>query len=181
MKRLEKEKRGLFFASVCLPLIFFLFLVSGCENIFAPKLATQEMTVGGILSDQKSIDGVFQNFVYAYTFRDTSVYTKLIGSNFTFTYWDYDNNVPIAWGREDEMRSTYNMFQLVNRLTLNWNAYADSTVDSLHATVTRGFTLEVAFNPADIEDANGWAYFVLDRTSSSAPWQITLWKDESNF
>lgn len=124
---------------------------------------------------------MFQNFLYAYTLRDTTVYTKLIGSDFTFTYWDYDNNVPVAWGREDEMRSTYNMFQLVNTITLNWNAYADSSVDSTHATVTRGFTLEVAFNPADIEDVNGKAYFVLDRTSPAAPWQITMWKDESNF
>ncbi len=157
------------------------FLFMSCENIFAPKLATQEQTVGGILSDQKTIDGVFQNFVYAYTFMDTSVYTKLIGPNFTFTYWDYDNNVPIAWGRDDEMRSTYGMFQLVNRLDLIWNASSDSSVDSLHATVTLEFTLTVAFNPADIEEVDGNAYFELDRPSSSAPWQITLWKDESNF
>ncbi|MGO9482734.1 MAG: hypothetical protein ACLP05_13270 [Candidatus Kryptoniota bacterium] len=162
-----------------LSLVLAFFFLS-CENIFAPKLATQEITVGGILSDQTTIDGVFQNFVYAYTFMDTSVYTKLIAPNFTFTYWDYDNNVPVAWGRDDEMRSTYNMFELVNRLTLSWNSISSSTQDSLHATVTRAYTLEVAFNPADITDVDGTAYFEMERSSSSAPWQISLWQDITN-
>ncbi len=152
-----------------------------CVNPFAPKLATQQIGTGGFLSDQKSIDGVFQNFIYAYTFRDTSVYSQLIASDFTFIYRDYDRAVDVAWGRDDEMRSTNMMFQLVNRLALNWNNIFDMSQDSLHATVTRGFTLTVAFNPANIAEVDGKAYFELERSSSSAPWRISLWRDESNF
>lgn len=162
-------------------LILFAFLFLSCENPFAPKLATQQMGTGSFLSDQKTIDGVFQNFIYAYTFRDTSVYSQLIAPDFTFIYRDYDLAVDVAWGRDDEMRSTNMMFQLVDRLVLNWNNIFDMTEDSLHATVTRGFTLTVAFNPADIAEVDGNAYFELERSSSSAPWQISVWRDESNF
>ncbi len=163
------------------PIIFLVILISSCENPFAPKLATEQVAPTSFLSNQMSIDGVFQNFVYAYTFKDTSVYSKLIAPNFTFTYMDYDKGVNVAWGRDDEMRSTGAMFQLVNRLILNWNNILSLTEDSLNAVVTRGFTLTVAFNPADIEEVDGKAYFQLQRASSSAPWQISLWKDESNF
>ncbi len=159
--------------------LFFLF--GSCENPFAPRLETQQIATNSFLSDQKTIDGVFQNFIYAYTFRDTVVYSQLMASSFTFTYRDYDNGVDVAWGRDDEMRSTSMMFQLVNRLELNWNNIYSETEDSLQATVTRGFTLTVAFNPADISQVDGKAYFQLSRPSSSSPWQISLWRDESNF
>ncbi len=162
------------------PLILVLILAS-CENPFAPRLATEQAAPSNFISNQSTLDGVFQNFIYAYTFKDTTVYSKLIAPNFTFTYRDYDNGVDVAWGRDDEMRSTGMMFQLVNRLVLNWNNILSLTEDSLHATVTRGFTLTVAFNPADIEEVDGKAYFELQRASSSSPWQISLWKDESNF
>ncbi len=164
-----------------LKLILILLPFAGCMNPFAPKLATQQVAPESFISDQTTVDGVFQNFVYAYTFKDTTVYSGLIAPNFTFTYTDYDRGVNVAWGRDDEMRSTNSMFQLVNRLILNWNNILSLTEDSLHATVTRGFTLTVAFNPADIEEVDGKAYFQLQRSSSSGPWQITLWKDESNF
>lgn len=163
--------------------LLFAFLFLSCENPFAPKLATTQITPTGFLADQKSIDGVFQNFVYAYSFRDTSVYSQLIGPGFTFVYRDYDNSPPqdVAWGRDVEMRSTSLMFQLVNRLTLIWdNTFPVDSTD-VHAVITRGFSLTVVFNPADIEDVSGKAYFVLDRSTSSDPWKISMWRDESNF
>lgn len=161
--------------------VMLVLILAGCENPFAPKLATDKTGTSNFISNQATIEGVFQNFVYAYTFKDTTVYSKLIAPNFTFTYRDYDKGVDVAWGRDDEMRSTSTMFKYVNRLILNWNNIVSLTEDSLHASVTRGFTLTVAFNPADIEEVNGDAYFQLQRASSSSPWRITLWKDESNF
>lgn len=165
------------------PAFLVLILLSSCVNPFAPKLATVEIGTTGLLADQTTVDGVFQNFIYAYTFKDTVVYSKLIGPGFTFTYRDYDGTVPVdvAWGRDDEMRSTSMMFQVVNNLTLNWNSIVSESEDSLHATVTRGFTLTVTFNPGDISEVDGKAYFEFSRPSSSSPWQISLWRDESDF
>lgn len=158
-----------------------LLVIAGCENPFAPKLATEQTTPSTFISDQKTIEGVFQNFVYAYTFKDTTVYSNLLASNFTFTYRDYSKGVDVAWGRDVEMQSTSAMFKYVNRLILNWNNIVSLTEDSLNATVTRGFTLTVAFNPADIDEVAGRAYFELVRASSSSPWKISFWRDESNF
>lgn len=158
-----------------------LLTIAGCENPFAPKLANEQTAPASFISDQKTIAGVFQNFIYAYTFKDTTVYSNLIAPNFTFTYRDYTNGIDVAWGRDVEMQSTSTMFKYVNRLILNWNNIVSMTEDSLNATVTRGFTLTVAFNPADIEEVDGRAYFQLVRTSSSSPWQISFWRDESNF
>jgi len=163
--------------------VLFAFLFLSCQNPFAPKLATTQIAPIGFFADQKSIDGVFQNFVYAYTLRDTNVYSRLIGSGFTFVYRDYGNSPPIdvAWGRDMEMRSTSLMFQLVNRLTLIWSDTYPVDSTDVHAVITRGFSLTVTFNPADIEDISGKAYFVLDRASSSDPWKISMWRDQSNF
>jgi len=162
-------------------LLTFSLLSLSCVNPFAPKLATTQAAGSGFLADQKNVDGIFQNFVYSYTFKDTSVYSQLIGPSFTFVYRDYDNSQDVAWGRDVEMRSTSLMFQLVNRLTLIWDDTYPVDSTDVHAEITRGFNLTVTFNPADIEDVSGKAYFVLDRASSSKPWTITMWRDESNF
>ena len=55
----------------------------GCTNPFAPKIDENLENVTTPISDQKDIAGVFQNFKYAYTFRDTTIYGKLISSDFT--------------------------------------------------------------------------------------------------
>ena len=109
------------------------------------------------------------------------MYSKLIAPNFTFSYRDYDTETDVAWGRDDEMRSTSVMFQVVSRLVLVWNNISSISQDSLQATVTRGYDLTVTFNPADIEEVAGRAYFQLQRSSVSQPWQISYWEDESNF
>ena len=45
-------------------------VLTSCENIFSPSLDESGST--NIISDQMTIDGVFTNFKYAYTFKDTS-------------------------------------------------------------------------------------------------------------
>ncbi len=156
-------------------------LVVSC-NPFAPRLDTG-LTSNSILGDQTTIDGVFENVKYAYTFRDTSIYGQLINSDFTFIYRDYDRGVDISWGRDEEMRATSGMFQNVERLDLVWNNIASLTTDSsgTQANVTRNFNLTVTFNASDIERADGYANFNLWRAKSDAAWKIVRWQDESNF
>ena len=156
-------------------------LVVSC-NPFAPKLDT-DLTSSSILGDQTTIDGVFQNVKYAYTFRDTSIYGQLINPDYTFIYRDYDRGVDVSWGRDEEMRATSGMFQNVERLDLVWNNIASLSTDSsgTQATVTRNFNLTVTFNSSDIERADGYANFSLERPKPEAPWKIVRWQDESNF
>jgi len=156
-----------------------LFLVA-CVNPFAPGL--DKSTEGSeLLGDQTTIEGVFQNFRYAYTFKDTAVYSRLLDENFVFVYRDYDKSQDVSWGKIDEMRATYGLFKNAQNLDLIWNNIVVDVGDSVYRNVVRGFNLTIAFNPADIIRIDGRANFILQRSSPSKPWLIVFWRDESNY
>ena len=152
-------------------------------NPFAPGLDT---TVGGpesLLGDQTTVEGVFQNVRYAYTFRDSTIYGQLIGGDFLFSFRDYERGVDVTWGRDEEMRVTHRLFQSVQRLDLVWNNILVQSVDSAAtlATVSRNFTLTVTFNPNDIIRADGYATLTLARPTVSDAWMVQRWRDDSQF
>jgi len=162
--------------------VLLLSLLVGSCNPFAPGLDT-ELTTNSILGDPTTIDGIFQNIKYAYSFRDTSIYGQLINPDFTFLYRDYDKGVDVTWGRDEEMRTTSGLFQNVERLDLVWNNIVTLSNDSANtsATITRNFNLTVSFNPSDIVRVDGYANFSFVRSRPQDPWKITRWRDESNF
>lgn len=151
-------------------------------NPFAPGLDTN-LSTNSILGDPTTIDGIFQNIKYAYSFRDTSIYGQLINADFTFLYRDYDRGVDVSWGRDEEMGTTSRLFQNVERLDLVWNNIVTLSSDSAgtSATITRNFNLTVTFNPSDIVRVDGYANFSFERTQPQNPWRISRWRDESNF
>ncbi|RPI62914.1 MAG: hypothetical protein EHM44_06045 [Ignavibacteriales bacterium] len=153
----------------------------GCTNPFAPKLDDNFENVKPPVSDQKDIAGVFQNFQYAYTFKDTTIYSGLITSDFTFTYRDYDQGFDVTWGRDEEMRTTYGLFQNTQRLELIWNNIVLITEDSLSANIIRGFNLTITFNPTDVLRVDGRVNLTLQKNSDTKIWRINRWIDESNF
>ncbi|MDE3058358.1 MAG: hypothetical protein KGJ59_10425 [Bacteroidota bacterium] len=160
----------------------FLFL-SGCVNPFAPKLDNSPDNTASVVGDQHTIEGVFQNFRQAYLFQDTTMYGQLLAPNFIFTYRDYDKGVDVFWGRDEEMRTTYGLFQNVQRLDLVWNNIIDSTFDAggLKGTVVRNFNLTVTFDADDIVRIDGYADLTVLRPTPNDVWTISLWRDESNF
>lgn len=160
-----------------------MFLISliGCTNPFAPKLDDNFENLKPPISDQKDIAGVFQNFQYAYTFKDTIIYSGLVNNDFTFTYRDYDQGFDVTWGRDEEMRTTYGLFQNTQRLDLIWNNIVLFTEDSLTANIVRSFNLTITFNPTDVIRVDGKVNLTLEKDSESKIWQINRWVDESNF
>jgi hypothetical protein len=136
---------------------------------------------GSTISDLKNIDGVFQNFQYAYVFKDTTIYGKLIAGDFLFTYRDYDQGIDVSWGRDEEMKTTYGLFQSSQRLDLIWNNEVLNTQDSLNATIVRTFNLTITFNPTDIVRVNGRVNLSLRKDPILETWAIVRWIDESNF
>ncbi len=155
-------------------LIIFLY---GCVNPFAPSLDNSQGTDGGLISELKTVDGVFQNFQYAYTFKDTLIYGQFIAKDFTFTYHDYDLGVDKSWGRDDEMMATYGLFQNTQRLDLIWNNIVSMTGDSTR--IVRSFNLTITFNPTDIVYVDGKVNLELVKENNK--WKIRRWIDESNF
>ncbi len=51
-----------------------------------------------MLSDQKTIDGIFQNFQYATSSKTTLVYGDLLDPEFVFIYRNYDKGTDESWG-----------------------------------------------------------------------------------
>ncbi len=155
--------------------------MSGCVNPFAPGLETSNGSSSSILGDQHTVDGVFKNFQYAYTFKDTLIYGQLLDPAFSFVYRDYDLGVDVSWGRDDEMRTTYGLFLNTQNLNLVWNNILSESGDSLNLDVTRNFSLTITFNASDIVQVNGYAALTLTRPNQESIWKIIQWRDESNF
>ena len=154
-----------------------LFLIS-CVNPFSPKLDLESGDDGSGISDQKTIDGVFQNFQYAYTFTDTTIYGQLLKNDYIFVYRDYERSVDVSWGRDEEMKVTWGLFQNSQRLDLVWNNIVSMTEDS--SNIVRSFNLTITFNPTDIIFVDGRVNLDLVKTESGI-WKIIKWIDESNF
>lgn len=158
-----------------------LFLFFGCTNPFAPAFDENLSDSKPPLSDLKDIPGVFQNFQYAYTFRDTLIYGELLSEQFIFTYRDYDQGFDVSWGRDEEMRVTNGLFLSAQRLDLIWNNVVLFTEDSTTANVVRSFNLTITFNPTDVVRVDGRVNLSLRKNNITEKWQITRWIDESNF
>ncbi len=156
-------------------------LFFSCENPFAPKIDFGSQASGSGLADPKTVDGLFRNLQYAYTFRDTSIYSSLLDPEFVFTYRNYDQGIDISWGKDEEMKVTHGLFSNTERLDLIWNNIVFSSEDSLSASVIRGFNLTITFNPNDILRLDGKVNITLRRNSYEATWMIVKWIDESNF
>ncbi len=151
----------------------------GCLNPFAPRLG--DAAESEICTDLRTIENVFCAFRNAYAFKDTTLYGAVISPAFTFVYTDYERAVDVAWGRDDEMRTTYGLFQSAQSLTLTWNDLLTSQGDDTLWRVVRGFNLTVTFNPSDITRVDGYANFTLGRAASGEDWKIVRWRDESNY
>ena len=150
----------------------------GCVNPFAPKLDTDLGNSGSIISPQKSIEGLFQNFKQSYTFKDTTIYGGLLNSDYSFIYRDYDLSVDVSWGRDEDMNVTNGLFQNSQRLDLIWNNIVSMNEDS--SNIIRSFNLTITFNPTDIIYVDGRVNLDLEKNDKGV-WKIVNWIDESNF
>lgn len=151
--------------------------VAACDNPFAPALDNNNLSSQNLISNRSSVDGIFQNLQYAYTFKDSTIYGQLLSNEFLFTYRDYDRGVDISWGRDEEMRVTNGLFQNSQRLDLIWNNIIFMTSDSTN--IIRGFNLTITFNPTDIIFVEGRVNLYLKKDNNNK-WQISQWIDESN-
>ncbi len=151
-----------------------------CTNPFAPAINR----TGGAsfqLGDQKTIEGVFKNFSYAYKFKDTLLYGKLLDQNFTFIYRNYDKNIDPTWSRAEDMNATARMFNAAQDLNLIWNEILSQTGDSMAMDISRSFSLTITFSANDNINLFGRAIFYLKRNSPQGEWKILQWRDESNY
>ena len=154
-------------------------LCAGCVNPFAPRLG--DAAEAGLCADPTSLESVFCVFRNAYSFKDTTLYGTVIAPSFTFVYTDYDRSADVAWGRDDEMRTTYGLFQSAQSLSLTWNDLQFSEGNDTSWRAVRGFNLTVTFNPSDVTRVDGYANLTLGRAGAGDGWKVVRWRDESNY
>lgn len=152
--------------------------MNSCINPFAPSIDENLGTETGLISDQKSVEGVFQNLKYAYTFKDTSIYSQLLDKDFTFSYRDYDIGADVSWGRDEEMMITYNLFESTQSLNLVWNDIVAVSGDS--SSITRSFDLTITYSADAIDYVTGKVIFGLAKDSDQK-WKIRSWYDDSDY
>ncbi len=157
-----------------------LFLLVSC-NPFAPGLEEGDNLSGSILGDQNTIEGLFQNFKYAYSMKDTLLYGRLLTPDFTFVYRDYDKGIDVSWSRDEDVLVTHRLFQNSQSCDLIWNNIFYTTGDSTFLNVVRFFNLSIAFSPNDITIIDGKVNLILRREAEGKPWRIKNWRDDSNF
>ena len=157
---------------------FLLPFSASCLNPFAPRFDNSPAEAA---CDPTNVEGIFQCFQKSYTSRDTTLYGGLLDASFSFVYRDYDLGIDITWGRDEELRATYGLFQNVQRLDLIWNNIVSISIDSTRMNVVRGFNLTIIFNPNDIDRVDGYANLTLQRARITDSWKIIRWRDESNF
>ncbi|MDP2365622.1 MAG: hypothetical protein Q8M94_17885 [Ignavibacteria bacterium] len=105
----------------------------------------------------------------------------MLTNDFTFTYRDYDQGFDVSWGRDEEMRTTYGLFQNAQHFELIWNNIVLITEDSLSASIVRSFNLTITFNPTDVVRVDGRVNLSMKKDIATQIWRINRWIDESNF
>ena len=160
-------------------------LTSHCFNPFAPKLDnTGNPSI--VITDQRSPDEVLQNFLYAYTFKDSLVYADLDDSSFVFVYFDPNIGSSgrfVSWGRDVDLKTTGQLFRNAETINLTWNStiYQDTTyIDTTIASIELSKTLQLnLFGKFGEYSFSGSAIFNF-RECEDDKWRITRWKDESS-
>jgi hypothetical protein len=155
--------------------------VAGCINPFAPKLEPNLSPSQTVLGDQRTVEGVFQNIRYAYNYRDTLIYGNLLHPDFQFRYYNSDRATYVTFNRDEEMRTTFNLFKGADQIDLQWNEILLQEGDSLQQSVTRSYNLKIALQANEVFRIDGRATLNLVRNSPNDVWLIRIWSDDSNF
>jgi len=163
------------------PLVAILFvgmLLFSC-NPFAPAIdnTLSQKSFGDAHTDS----GFFDAFRYAYLFKDTTYYGKLLAPNFTFSYRNYDRGLDLEWGRDEEMQTTGSLFASSESLNLLWGDILDRNGTDTVDDITRAFSLDITLNGSEPFHVDGRAIFTLARPTKNDVWQAVRWRDESNF
>ncbi len=156
-----------------------------CANPFAPALADDNTGQGGILTDQENPEQVLRNFEFAYSFKDSLVYSELLDSTFIFISTDFNVSPPepINWGRDQERRVGGRMFRFFSTLDLTFNEpvrsdtlLRDDLGEAIRVQETLTFTLTLD-GGSNIPVFNGEVVFQFVLRDDER-WYISRWEDK---
>ena len=153
----------------------------GSCNPFAPIYDPEGLANVNLLGDPTNVEGYFRLFKNAYELRDTTLYGQLFSREFEFAYYDPDLGQEIKWDRDTELSISYNLFQSVLQITLDWNYYTQLDTTETEASVIRNFNLMIEQDEQTVFSGSGRARLRLKRGAVGEAWQATYWFDDSDF
>ena len=72
-------------------LLLIIFFQLYCFNPFAPEL-NNNVDLSNVITEQQTPGEVLQNFRYAYTFKDSLLYSDVLDDSFVFEYFDTNSD-----------------------------------------------------------------------------------------
>ncbi len=161
------------FALACLPL--------GCLNPFAPKL--DDGSLGSeLVTEQRTPEEVLTNFRYAYTFRDSLLYSDVLDSAFVFQYFDPDqgpSGLFVSWTRETDLKTTGRLLRTFDVISLEWLNTIYAVSEGPDETLAKSFRLDLASSDISFS-VSGFAIFTFRRNPRDSKWRIVRWVDQSD-
>ena len=162
--------------------IILLLLLYSC-NPFAPEMFDQELDKIPEFINQRTPQGVLESFRFAYTFKDSLLYSDLLDSTFIFISKNYTTNPPtdIIWGKDVDVKTTVGMFRHFIILELTWGTMSGPTYnqDSTESNLRVNFQLILHERSSNIAIMGEALYDLIKRADNN--WRITRWEDLSSF
>lgn len=166
-------------------LLLNLLFCSACFNPFAPKL-DNNIDTSNVITDQQSPEEVLQNFRYAYTFKDSLLYSEVLDESFVFEFFDPDIEPSggfVTWGRDVDLKTTGRLFREFDVIDLIWLNIIFSERDTINNRVEerqfRRFNLNLS-STEFVFVISGTAIFTFQKSEVDQKWRIIRWKDESD-
>ncbi|MEL6190649.1 MAG: hypothetical protein AAFR66_01305 [Bacteroidota bacterium] len=150
-------------------------------NPFAPDIDEDGLADVDLLGNPSSIEGFFKLFRNSYELRDTTLYGQLFDRDFEFAYFDFELGQEISWDRDTELNISFNLFQSVQQINLDWNFYTQLDTTETEAFVIRNFNLTITQDEQNTFSGAGRARFRLRRQSVGTAWKAYFWFDDSDF
>jgi hypothetical protein len=155
-------------------------LTFSCLNPFAPKLdRSQGDSIK--LTQQASPDEVLDNFIYAYTYKDSLVYDQCLDSSFVFVYFDPNlgtSGLFVSWNRDVDLKTTGRLLRSFDTISLTWNSTIYELYDGHTAELSKTLHLSLYGKQGEY-NLTGNAIFNFRKSPYDGKWRITRWKDES--
>ncbi|MEE4311190.1 MAG: hypothetical protein V2J62_04920 [candidate division KSB1 bacterium] len=150
-------------------------------NPFAPELE-DSLSLEQLITQQKTPEEVLTNFKYAYSFKDSTLYSDLLDSSFVFVYFDPNFGTSgrfVSWGRDSDLLTTGRLFKNFDVIDLVWHTTIYAIEEETFAELSKSFLLSL-FSKDETINVSGNAIFTFKKSDRDDKWRITRWKDESD-
>lgn len=154
--------------------------LTGCLNPFAPALGDPSAS---LWTDQQTVGELLDNFRNAYNLQDSLRYSNCLANDFTFLYYDVENEREDQWGLNTDLKATGGLFRNFEEVHLTWTALSqiirDFAAEDSSLEFDASFSLSL-YSANSSYDLYGFARFTVFKEPASQ-FRITIWKDNSYF